>query len=55
MFKRDGVFYSANAQIKNNKSHLHSVIVKKQINIRYGWKNYFDPTHRGNFRNTLQL
>jgi len=40
----DGVFYSASAQIINNKVQLHSVSVKKPINVRYGWKNYFDAT-----------
>lgn len=40
----DGFFYPANAQIINNKVQLHSVSVKKPINVRYGWKNYFDAT-----------
>jgi sialate O-acetylesterase len=40
----DGVFYPAIAQIKNNKVQLNSPNVKKPINVRYGWKNYFEAT-----------
>jgi sialate O-acetylesterase len=40
----DGVFYPANAQIKDNKVHLYSERVIKPINVRYGWKNYFEAT-----------
>ena len=40
----DGVFYPAIAQIKNNKVQLSSPNVKKPINVRYGWKNYFEAS-----------
>ncbi|MDG1941706.1 MAG: sialate O-acetylesterase [Flavobacteriaceae bacterium] len=40
----DGVFYPAIAQIKNNKVQLNSPNVKNPINVRYGWKNYFEAT-----------
>ena len=40
----DGVFYPANAQIKDNKVHLYSERIIKPINVRYGWKNYFEAT-----------
>jgi len=40
----DGVFYPAIARIINNKVHLYSERVKKPIDVRYGWKNYFEST-----------
>jgi sialate O-acetylesterase len=40
----DGVFYPANARIINNKVQLYSESVKKPIDVRYGWKNYFEAT-----------
>ena len=36
----DGVYFPANAEIKNDKVHVHSDRVEKPKNVRYGWKNY---------------
>ena len=40
----DGVYFPANAEIKNDKVHVHSKRVEKPKNVRYGWKNYFEAT-----------
>ena len=40
----DGVYFPANAEIKNDKVHVHSERVEKPKNVRYGWKNYFEAT-----------
>ena len=40
----DGVYFPANAEIKNDKVHVHSDRVEKPKNVRYGWKNYCEAT-----------
>ena len=40
----DGVYFPANAEIKNDKVHVYSERVEKPKNVRYGWKNYFEAT-----------
>ena len=41
---QDGIFYTANAEIENDKLKVYSSEVKKPKDVRYGWKNYFEAT-----------
>ena len=41
---QDGIFYPAEAEIKNDKLKVYSPEVIKPKDVRYGWKNYFEAT-----------